>query len=149
MMNILLPSGCCMRFKREESDDHVIFYFQGNKAVMLELSRTDLRTFRMSILPEQEVTRYLTDQEIFPEENPFYEESLEEEIPREGENSMTVATLTFLHPRTGEELEKILVKEEGIDTFLHIICRGQHRSIRYSPEVWKNEILTLCSAKNV
>ena len=148
MMDILLPSRCCMRLEQEESQGHVIFYFHGNRAVMLEMSHTELRTFRMSILLQQEVTDYLIDNEVLPEENPFYDESEEEEAAVEGKNSRTVATLTFLHPRMGKEIEKILVKEEGIDTFLHIIREGVHQSVHYSPEVWKNEILTLCSAHN-
>lgn len=148
MMKILLPSRCCMRLEKPDSGEETIFYFYGNRAVMLELSRRENKTFRISILSQNDVLDVLTEAAVFPEEQLFYDAEEENSEPPQI-NDPPLATLIFLHPREGRELEKIRIRELGIDTFMDIEREMTRRVVRFTPEIWQEELLEMCSAHDV
>ena len=148
MMKILLPSRCCMRLEKPGSGEEIIFYFNGSRAVMLELSRRENRTFRISILTQSDVLDVLKEESVFPEEQLFYDAGEENPEPPQTDDP-PLATLIFIHPREGRELEKILIRERGIDTFMDIEREMTRRIIRFTPEIWQEELLEMCSAHDV
>lgn len=146
MMKILMVSTCCMHLTVEGTGEQIAFYFQGNMAVMVEISQTDLGSLRVSILSQRDVIEVCQDYSVFPEEDLFFDEEEETDYVEKGTAAIKKASMIFLHPRTGQELEKIDVSEDGIDTLLDIYRAGVHRKTYFSQEKWQVELLEMCTA---
>ena len=145
MMGILLHSSCCMRYANPDSGEQMIYYFYGNRAIMLEVSQTQRNTFRVSVCLQADVLERMLDDEIFPEEDCFFDEEEETLSLSVNPDAIIRGSLLFLHPRTGQEMEKITVTEEGIDVFLNIDQAGFVKKVPYRQKTWQQELNHVCS----